>query len=100
MDKVAILDRHYTLILNDNFRKIRQLQNKLSKAITRLMEMNDPEAMESHTTQRYWKTVRDVEFYEAELKKLIDETNLIMIMYDVRNNLHQERFNFIKTLDF
>lgn len=100
MNKSDILDRHYTLILKDNFKKIKQLQGKLRKATTRLMEMNDPQAMESHTTQRYWKTVRDVEFYEKELNKIQDETDTLMIMYDVKNKLHQERFNFIKTLDF
>lgn len=100
MDKAVILDRHYTLILKDNFRKIKQLSNKLDKATSRLMEMNDPTEMTSHTTQKYWKTVRDVEFYEKELNKLMDETDTLILMYDVKNKLHQERFNFIKTLDF
>lgn len=99
MNKADILDRHYTLILKDNFRKLKQLNNKLNKVMATLVKMNDPKAMESHTTQRYWKTVRDVEFYEGEINKLKDEINAIMVLYDVKNKLHQERFNFIKTLD-
>ena len=52
-----MLNKYYTAIMQIQIREFKKLSNSYDKALDRLMQMNNPEVMESHTTQRYWQTV-------------------------------------------
>lgn len=97
--KEVLLDKHYSVVLKYLVTELKKVDKKRDNATKKLMEMNDKEHMQSHTTQRYWKQVSNVEFYENEVRKLISEVNSIIDIYDIKNKMHQERFYFIKTVD-
>ena len=97
--KEELLDKHYLVVLKYIVSELKKADKKRDNATKKLMEMNDKENMHSHTTQRYWKTSGDVEFYENEVRKLVSEIKTIMNSYDIENKMHQERFYFIKSVD-
>lgn len=97
--KEELLDKHYLVVLKYLVSELKKADKKRDSATKKLMEMNDKENMQSHTTQRYWKTSANVEFYEKEVRNLVSEVNLIIDIYDIKNKMHQERFYFIKSVD-
>lgn len=97
--KEELLDKHYLVVLKYLVSELKKVDKKRDSATKKLMEMNNKENMQSHTTQRYWKQVSNVEFYEHEVRKLVSEIKTIMMIYDIENKMHQERFYFIKSVD-
>lgn len=97
--KEELLDKHYLVVLKYLVSELKKADKKRDSATKKLMEMNDKENMQSHTTQRYWKTSANVEFYEKEVRNLVSEIKTIMMIYDIENKMHQERFYFIKSVD-
>lgn len=97
--KEILLDNHYPVVLKYLVSELKKAYKKRDKTTKKLIEMNDKENMQSHTTQRYWKTSANVEFYENEVRKLVSEIKTIMMIYDIENKMHQERFYFIKSVD-
>lgn len=97
--KEELLDKHYLVVLKYLVSELKKVDKKRDSATKKLMEMNDKENMQSHTTQRYWKTSANVEFYENEVRKLVSEVNSIIDIYDIKNKMHQDRFYFIKSVD-
>lgn len=97
--KEILLDNHYPVVLKYLVSELKKADKKRDNATKKLMEMNNRENMQSHTTQMYWKTVANVEFYEKEVRKLVAEVNSIINIYDIKNKIHQERFYFIKSID-
>ena len=97
--KEILLDNHYPVVLKYLVSELKKADKKRDKTTKKLIEMNDKENMQSHTTQRYWKTSANVEFYENEVRKLVSEIKTIMMIYDIENKMHQERFYFIKSVD-
>lgn len=97
--KEILLDKHYSVVLKYLVSELKKADKKRDKATKKLMEMNDNNNMQSHTTQRYWKQVANVEFYENEVRKLVSEVNSIIDIYDIKNKMHQERFYFIQSVD-
>ena len=88
--KEELLDKHYLVVLKYLVSELKKVDKKRDSATKKLMEMNDKENMQSHTTQRYWKTSANVEFYEKEFRKLVSEIKTIMMIYDIENKMHQE----------
>lgn len=97
--KEILLDSGYPVVLKYLVSELKKADKKRDKTTKKLIEMNDKENMQSHTTQRYWKTSANVEFYENEVRKLVSEIKTIMMIYDIENKMHQERFYFIKSVD-
>lgn len=97
--KEELLDKHYLVVLKYLVSELKKADKKRDKATKKLMEMNDKENMHSHRTQVYWKTSANVEFYEKEVRNLVSEIKTIMMIYDIENKMHQERFYFIKSVD-
>lgn len=97
--KEELLDKHYLVVLKYLVSELKKADKKRDSATKKLMDMSDRENMQSHTTQRYWKTVANVEFYEKEVRNLVSEVNSIIDIYDIKNKMHQERFYFIKSVD-
>ncbi|QOI58194.1 putative DUF1140 protein [Enterococcus phage EFA-1] len=98
-EKEILLDNHYPVLLKYLVSELKKVDKKRDNATKKLMEMSERENMQSHTTQRYWKTVANIEFYEKEVRELISEINSIIDIYDIKNKMHQERFYFIKSVD-
>lgn len=97
--KEELLDKHYLVVLKYLVSELKKADKKRDSATKKLMEMNDKENMHSHRTQVYWKTSANVEFYEKEVRNLVSEIKTIMMIYDIENKMHQERFYFIKSVD-
>nr|DAF38691.1 MAG TPA: Protein of unknown function (DUF1140) [Caudoviricetes sp.] len=97
--KEELLDKHYLVVLKYLVSELKKVDKKRDNATKKLMEMNERENMQSHTTQRYWKTVANIEFYEKEVRNLVSEVNSIIDIYDIKNKMHQDRFYFIKSVD-
>ena len=51
-----MLSKYYTEIMKIQLREFKRLSKSHDKATERLMKMNEPGNMQSHTTQRYWQT--------------------------------------------
>lgn len=100
VEKGITLDKYYSVILHHLVKQLKQAERKRLNATNKLMNMNNPQEMESHTTQKYWKTVANVEFYETEIRKYQREIWIIVDLYDIKNKMHQERFSFLKSVDF
>ena len=100
VEKGITLDKYYSVVLHHLVKQLKQAERKRLNATNKLMKMNNPQEMESHTTQKYWKTVANVEFYENEVRKHKMEIGLIIDLYDIKNKMHQERFSFLKSVDF
>lgn len=90
-----MLNKYYTDIMKIQLREFKRLSKLHEKALCRLMEMNEPDSMQSHTTQRYWQTHNKIEQCEKEMRVIIEELNELNNCYNWQANLHQERFNFI-----
>jgi len=97
--KEELLDKHYLVVLKYLVSELKKTDKKRDNATKKLMDMNDKENMQSHTTQRYWKAVGKVEFNENEVRKLVSEIKTIIDIYDIENKMHQEGFYFIKSVD-
>ena len=76
-------------------REFKRLSKDHDKASERLMKMNEPDNMQSHTTQRYWQTHNKIEQCEKEMRTIIEELNEFNERFQWLDNLHQERFHFI-----
>lgn len=100
MEKGIMLDKYYSVILHHLVKQLKQAERKRLNATNKLIKMNNQQEMESHTTQNYWKTVANVEFYENEIRKYQREILIIVDLYDIKNKMHQERFSFLKSVDF
>ena len=90
-----MLDKYYTEIMKIQFREFKRLSKAHEKALERLMQMNEPDSMQSHTTQRYWKTHNQIEQCEKEMRVIIEELNELEKRFHWLDNLHQERFHFL-----
>lgn len=90
-----MLNKYYTDIMKIQLREFKRLSKSHEKALARLMQMNEPDYMQSHTTQKYWQTHNKIEQCEKEMRVIIEELNELDNLYKWRTNLHQERFNFI-----
>lgn len=100
VEKGITLDKYYSVVLHHLVKQLKQAERKRLNATNKLIKMNNPQEMESHTTQKYWKTVSNVEFYETEILKYQREIWIIVDLYDIKNKMHQERFSFLKSVDF
>jgi len=76
-------------------REFRRLSKYHDRATERLMKMNEPDNMQSHTTQRYWQTHNKIEQCEKEMRTIIEELNELEKRFHWLDNLHQERFHFL-----
>ena len=90
-----MLDKYYTEIMKIQLRDFKRLSNAHDRATERLMQMNDPDNMQSHTTQRYWQTHNKIEQCEKEMRTIIEELNELEKRFHWLDNLHQDRFHFI-----
>ena len=90
-----MLNKYYTEIMKIQLRKFKRLSKTHDIALERLMQMNDPTNMQSHTTQRYWQTHNTIEQSEKEMRIIIEELNELENRFHWLDNLHQERFLFI-----
>lgn len=90
-----MLAKYYTDIMKIQLREFKRLSKSHDKALEKLMNMNEPDNMQSHTTQRYWQTHNKIEQCEKEMRVIIDELNELEHRFHWRSNLHQERFRFL-----
>ena len=90
-----MLSKYYTEIMKIQLREFKRLSKAHDKATERLMEMNEPGNMQSHTTQRYWQTHNKIEQCEKEMRTIIEELNELEKRFHWLDNLHQERFHFL-----
>ena len=90
-----MLDKYYTEIMKIQLREFKRLSKAHDTAIERLMQMNEPDSMQSHTTQRYWQTHNKIEQCEKEMRIIIEELNELEKRFNWLDNLHQERFLFL-----
>lgn len=90
-----MLDKYYPEIMKIQLREFKQLSKSHEKALNNLMKMNDPNNMQSHTTQRYWQTHNKIEQCEKEMRTIIEELNELEKRFQWLNMLHQERFHFL-----
>ena len=90
-----MLNKYYTEIMKIQLREFKRLSKAHEKALERLMQMNEPDNMQSHTSQRYWQTHNKIEQSEKEMRVIIEELNELEKRFHWLDNLHQERFHFI-----
>lgn len=90
-----MLAKYYTEIMKIQLREFKRLSKAKDRAIKRLMQMNEPDSMQSHTTQRYWQTHNKIEQCEKEMRTIIEELNELEKRFHWLDNLHQERFHFL-----
>ena len=90
-----MLNKYYTEIMKIQLREFKRLSKAKDRAIRRLMQMNEPDSMQSHTTQRYWQTHNQIEQCEKEMRVIIEELNDLNERFHWLDNLHQERFHFL-----
>ena len=90
-----MLAKYYTEIMKIQLREFKRLSKAHEKALERLMQMNQTDAMQSHTTQRYWQTHNKIEQCEKEMRVIIEELNELEKRFHWLDNLHQERFHFL-----
>ena len=90
-----MLSKYYTEIMRVQLREFKRLSKAHDKAISKMVEMNDPDNMQSHTTQRYWQTHNKIEQCEKEMRTIIEELNELDERFHWLNKLHQERFHFL-----
>lgn len=90
-----MLSKYYTEIMKIQLREFKRLSKAHDKAMQRLMQMNEPDSMQSHTTQRYWQTHNTIEQCEKEMRTIIEELNELEKRFHWLDNLHQERFHFL-----
>ena len=90
-----MLAKYYTEIMKIQLREFKRLSKAHYKAMKRLTQMNEPDNMQSHTTQRYWQTHNKIEQSEKEMRIIIEELNELEKRFHWRSNLHQERFHFL-----
>ena len=90
-----MLDKYYTEIMKIQLREFKRLSKTYENALESLMQMNEPDAMQSHTTQRYWQTHNKIEQCEKEMRTIIEELNELENRFHWRSRLHQERFHFL-----
>lgn len=90
-----MLAKYYVDIMKLQIREFKRLSKSHEKALKRLMELNDPDNMQSHTTQRYWQTHNQIELCEKEMRTIILELKELEERFHWTHNLHQERFHFM-----
>ena len=90
-----MLSKYYTEIMKIQLREFKRLSKTHDKAMNQLMIMNEPDSMQSHTTQRYWQTHNTIEQSEKEMRVIIEELNELEKRFHWLDNLHQERFHFL-----
>ena len=90
-----MLAKYYTEIMKIQVREFKRLSKAHDRAMKRLIQMNEPDAMQSHTTQRYWQTHNQIEQCEKEMRVIIEELNELEKRFHWVDNLHQERFHFL-----
>lgn len=90
-----MLNKYYTEIMKIQLREFKRLSKSHEKALNNLMKMNEPDNMQSHTTQRYWQTLNKIEQCEKEMRTIIEELNELENRFHWLDNLHQERFHFL-----
>ena len=90
-----MLNKYYTEIMKIQLREFKRLSKAHEKAIERLMRMNEPDSMESHTSQLYWQTHNKIEQCEKEMRTIIEELNELEKRFHWLDNLHQARFHFL-----
>ena len=90
-----MLAKYYTEIMKIQIREFKRLSKAHEKALERLMQMNEPDSMQSHTSQRYWQTHNQIEQCEKEMRIIIEELNELEKRFHWLDDLHQERFHFI-----
>lgn len=90
-----MLAKYYVDIMKIQLREFKRLSKTHEKALKRLMEMNDPDNMQSHTTQRYWQTHNQIELCEKEIRTIILEIKELEERFHWTHKLHQERFHFM-----
>lgn len=90
-----MLAKYYTDIMKIQLREFKRLSKSHDKALERLMNMNEPDNMQSHTTQQYWQTHNKIEQCEKEMRVIIEELNELEKRFHWRSRLHQERFHFL-----
>ena len=90
-----MLAKYCTEIMKIQLREFKRLSKSHDKAINRMMEMNEPDNMQSHTSQRYWRTHNQIEQCEKEMRVIIEELNELETRFHWLDNLHQERFHFL-----
>ena len=90
-----MLAKYYTDIMKIQLREFKRLSKAHDKAMERLMQMNEPDSMQSHTTQRYWQPHNQIEQSEKEMRNKIEEQNEFKKRFHWLDNLHQERFHFL-----
>lgn len=90
-----MLNKYYTNIMKIQLREFKRLSKAHEKELARLMQMNEQDSMQSHTTQKYWQTHNKIEQCAKEMRVIIEELNELNNCYHWLDKLHQERFNFI-----
>ena len=90
-----MLNKYYPAIMKIQLREFKRLSKAHEKALARMMEMNQLEDMQSHTTQRYWQTHNKIEQCEKEMRTIIEDLNELNDRFHWLNMLHQERFHFL-----
>ena len=70
-----MLAKYYTDIMKIQLREFKRLSKSHDKAMKRLIQMNQQDNMQSHTTQRYWQTHNKIEQCEKEMRVIIEELN-------------------------
>lgn len=90
-----MLNKYYAEIMKIQLREFKRLSKSHDNAMKRLIQMNEQDNMQSHTTQRYWQTHNKIEQSEKEMRCIIEELNELNDRFHWVDNLHQERFAFL-----
>lgn len=90
-----MLAKYYTEIMKIQLREFKRLSKYHDKYVSKMMEMNEPDNMQNHTTQRYWQTLNKIEQSEKEMRNIIEELNELEKRFHWLDHLHQERFHFL-----
>ena len=90
-----MLNKYYTDIMKIQLREFKRLSKAHDNAMKRLIQMNQPDNMQSHTSQRYWQTHNQIEQCEKEMRTIIEELNELEQRFHWLDKLHQERFRFL-----
>lgn len=90
-----MLAKYYTEIMKVQLREFKRLSKSHDKYVSKMMEMNEPDNMQSHTTQQYWQTLNKIEQSEKEMRVIIEELNELNNRFHWLDHLHQERFHFL-----
>lgn len=89
--EVKILKKYSALILKDLTKRRNAIKKKIEKNNDKMVEA----PLSDVGTMRYWRRRQAHDVLMQELEKTEEDIKIISKICDLRNVLHQHRFNFI-----